>query len=624
MVAEPGAGPLSRSAQADRASLLAGGLAADAGRRDGTRRVRVLGRLLPFVLAYKGRLLAAFIALVLAAGATLALPLAVRGVIDHGFTSEDAAFVDRYFLLFLLVAAVLAGGSALRFYFVSWLGERVVADLRKAVYGHVLTLSPRFFELTRTGEVLSRLTTDTTLIQTVVGSSASIALRNAVMLVGSLTLLVLSSPKLSGLVLVAAPLVVGSIIMFGRKVRSLSRASQDRLAETSAIAGESLGAIQTVQAFTREAVERERYGVAAEGAFATAIRRISARAGLTALAIFLVTASIVGVLWVGAKEVLAGAMTGGELAQFILYAVLVASSTGALSEVWGEVQRAAGATERLAELLAVRPEVTCPEHPLPLPSPARGAIAFEGVTFRYPARPELAALDRFSLAVAPGETVALVGPSGAGKSTVFQLALRFFDPTEGTVRLDGVDLRAADPLAIRERMSLVAQDPVIFSGTILDAIRYGRPEAADAQVWEAAAAAAALDFIEAMPQGFLTEIGERGVTLSGGQRQRLAIARALLKDAPLLLLDEATSALDAESERAVQRALERVMEGRTTIVIAHRLATVLRADRIVVMDEGRILDEGRHETLLARNGLYARLARLQFAGTGESMREAGR
>ncbi|MCP5432155.1 MAG: ATP-binding cassette domain-containing protein [Alphaproteobacteria bacterium] len=602
------------STQTDRAGVLAGEEGNAALRRRSSRRVGMLARLLPFILRYKLMLAVALAALLVASGATLVLPLAVRGVIDHGFSADDAAKVDRYFFLFLGVVVVLAVGSATRFYFVSWLGERVIADLRKAVYGHVVTLSVPFFEATRTGEVLSRLTTDTTLIQTVVGSSASIALRNMVTMAGALALLVYSSPHLASLVLLAAPLVIGPIIVFGRRVRTLSRKSQDRIADTSAIAGESLSAIQTVQAFSREAHEAERFAGATEAAFKVALRRILARAGMTALAIFLVTSSIVAVLWVGAKEVLAGHMTGGELAQFILYAVLVASATGALSEVWGDVQRAAGATERLMELLAVEPQIASPAVPAPLPSPPPGALAFEAVTFRYPSRPEVAALERFSLAVRPGETVALVGPSGAGKSTVIQLALRFFDPSEGRIALDGVDMRTADLAALRARMSLVPQDPVIFSGTILDNIRYARPQASEADVAAAAEAAAAAGFIEALPKGYQTVLGERGVTLSGGQRQRIAIARALLKDAPILLLDEATSALDAESERAVQTALETAMTDRTTLVIAHRLATVLRADRIVVMDRGRIVAEGRHAELIAQGGLYARLARLQFEG----------
>jgi len=600
------------AASSDRADLVAAqeDLAAD--KRPAKRDLRPLRKLVPYLLRYPVALSAAAVMLLIAAGATLAIPAAVREMIDLGFSRDNAALIDRYFLLVLGVAAVMALSSAARFYFVSWIGERVVADIRKAVYDHVTSLSPAFFEVTRTGEVLSRLTTDTTLVQTVVGSSASIALRHIVMLIGGLILLVITSVKLSALVLLAAPFIIAPVILFGRAVRGLSRRSQDTIAATSAMAGESLQSIRTVQAFTHESHDRRRYAGAVEDAFHVAVRRILARSGLTAVAILLVFASIVGVLYAGAQAVIGGTMSAGELSQFVLYAVLVAGSVGALSEVWGEVMRAAGATERLMELLGVEPQITAPTNPQALPEPPRGEIAFENVGFTYPTRPDTPALDGFSLAVRPGETVALVGPSGAGKSTVIQLLLRFYDPQSGHVRIDGVAADQSEPQALRRRVSLVPQDPVIFAASALENIRYGRPEASRDEVIAAAEAAAAHGFIEALPSGYDTELGERGVTLSGGQRQRIAIARAILRDAPILLLDEATSALDAESEALVQEALSHVMQGRTTIVIAHRLATILKADRIVVMDQGRIVDEGTHQDLVAGGGLYARLAELQF------------
>jgi ATP-binding cassette subfamily B protein len=476
----------------------------------------------------------------------------------------------------------------------------------------VLSLSPSFFETVRTGEVLSRLTADTTLVQTVVGSSASFALRNLLMSVGSLTMMFVTSPKLAALSLIGVPLVVAPIIIFGRHVRKLSRDSQDRLADTSAYAGEVLNAIMTVQAFTHEEVDRSQFRHAVEDAFAAAIRRTSMRAFMTAMVIFFVGAGIVIVLWVGASDVLAGRMTGGELSQFILYAVFLASGMGAVSETWGDVQRAAGATERLMEILSTEPSVKAPLAPLPLPRPARGAIAFDDVTFRYPSRPDSKALHGVSFGVQPGEAVALVGPSGAGKSTMFQLLLRFFDPQDGHILFDGVDIATVDPRELRRNIALVAQDPAIFSGTISENIRYGRPEASEAEIRRAAEAAAADEFIQRLPEAYETKLGERGITLSGGQRQRIAIARAILRNAPLLLLDEATSALDAENERLVQQGLANLMSGRTTIVIAHRLATIQRLKRIIVMDQGRIIAEGSHAELVGRGGLYARLASLQF------------
>jgi len=582
--------------------------------RKRSRDVRVLARLLPFLRPYRRVMALAGVFLLVAAVASLAIPAAVRDMIDHGFSKENAGLIDRYFLGLMGVAAILGVATAARFYCVTWLGERVVADIRKAIYNHVLSLSPAFFEVTRTGEVLSRITTDTTLIQTAVGSSVSIALRNIVMLIGGMIMLVYTSAKLTGLVLVTVPLVVVPLIFLGRVVRNLSRASQDRVADTSAYAAETLNAVQTVQAFTHEAIDRSRFGAAIAATFATAVRRVKVRALMTALVIVLVFVSIVGVLWVGATAVLAGTMTGGQLSQFILYAVIVATGTGALSEVWGEVQQATGAAERLMELLSVEPQIKAPPNPIRLPVPARGAVKFDDVTFEYPLRPGVSALRNFSLEIKPGETVALVGPSGAGKTTVFQLLLRFFDPQTGRVLIDGVDLAKAQPEDVRARIALVPQDTVIFGDTAIENVRYGRPDASEDEIRAAAEAAQAAEFIDRLPQGYHTFLGERGVALSGGQRQRIAIARAILRDAPILLLDEATSALDAESERLVQRAIEGIIGKRTIIVIAHRLATVQRADRIVVLDQGGIVAQGTHKQLVEGGGLYARLARLQFSG----------
>ncbi len=582
--------------------------------RKRSRNVRVLARLVPFLVPYRTVIALAGVFLLVAAVASLAIPAAVKDMIDHGFSKENAGLIDRYFLGLMGVAAILGLATAARFYCVTWLGERVVANIRQAIYDHVLSLSPAFFEVTRTGEVLSRITTDTTLIQTAVGSSVSIALRNIVMLIGGMIMLVVTSAKLTGLVLVTVPLVVVPLIFLGRAVRKLSRASQDRVADTSAYAAETLNAVQTVQAFTHEAIDRTRFGAAIAATFATAVRRVKVRAVMTALVIVLVFVSIVGVLWVGAQAVLAGTMTGGELSQFILYAVIVASGTGALSEVWGEVQQAAGAAERLMELLSIEPQIKAPANPMRLPVPARGAVKFEDVTFEYPLRPGVSALRKFSLDIKPGETIALVGPSGAGKTTVFQLLLRFFDPQAGRVLIDGVELAKAEPQDVRSRIALVPQDTVIFGDTAFENVRYGRPDASEDEIRTAAEAAQAAEFIEKLPQGYHTFLGERGVALSGGQRQRIAIARAILRDAPILLLDEATSALDAESERLVQRAIEGIIGKRTIIVIAHRLATVQRADRIVVLDQGGIVAQGTHKQLVEGGGLYARLARLQFAG----------
>jgi ATP-binding cassette, subfamily B, bacterial len=577
------------------------------------RSLRPLRRMLPFLRPYRWKIAMAAVALVISSSASLFIPPAIGGMIDHGFDKTNADLISRYFLALIGVAGVLGVSTATRFYFVTWLGERVIADIRKAVFDHVLSLTPSFFEVTRTGEVLSRLTADTTLVQTVIGSSASVAMRNAVMLVGGLILLFVTSVKLSAMVLAAVVLVMLPLILFGRWVRSLSRKSQDRIADTSARASETLNAVQTVQAFTHENVERAAFGRAVEASFDIAVLRTRARAVMTAVVIFGIFGCIVGVLWAGAQDVLTGHMSGGQLAQFIAYAVIVASGFGALTETMGDLQRAAGASERLSELLTVQPDIQAPEHPAALPAKPRGAVSFRDVSFRYPSRLHLAALDGFSLEIQPGEAVALVGPSGAGKSTVFQLLLRFFAPQEGAILFDGVDISQLDPTALRRNIAIVAQDPVIFSGTIADNIRYGRPDASDEDVRRAAEAAAASEFIEPLPDGYQTVVGERGATLSGGQRQRLAIARAILRDAPLLLLDEATSALDAENERLVQTGLANLMAGRTTIVIAHRLATIQRLKRIVVMEDGHIVGEGSHAELVASGGLYKRLADLQFS-----------
>jgi len=574
--------------------------------------------LLPYLTPYRRQFVLAGIALLFAAGATLAIPAAFKQMIDLGFGSAAGAHsirhVDATFLALFGVAAVLGVATAARFYMVSWLGERVTADIRSAVYRHVVHQSPEFFETTQTGEVLSRLTTDTTLIQAVVGTSISLALRNTLLFLGGLVMLFVTSAKLTAIILALLVLVILPIVLFGRRVRKLSRDSQDRIADASALAGEILNAMPTVQAYTHEQIEAERFGASVEGAFSAAMQRIRARSLLTMLAIVLVFGTIVFVLWLGAHAVLAGTMTGGDLGQFILYASIVAGSIGALAEVMGEAQRAAGATERLLELLAARSDIRNPTHPRPLPARSSNgaALALHDLTFAYPSRQDTAALSHLSLAIRPGETVAVVGPSGAGKTTLFQLLLRYYDPQSGAITLDGVDVRDLDLHTLRGAIGIVPQDTVIFSADAMENIRYGRPEASDEEVIACAKLAAAHEFIERLPQGYRSFLGERGVRLSGGQRQRIAIARALLKNPPLLLLDEATSALDAESERLVQGALEAAMRGRTTIVIAHRLATVQRADRIVVMEDGRIVEIGTHASLVALGGMYANLAALQF------------
>jgi ATP-binding cassette, subfamily B, bacterial len=578
--------------------------------RASSKRVGALQGLVPFLAPYRGMTVLALLALVVTAGMSLMLPLAVRRVVD-GF-NEDVARLDQYFGAALGIAALLAIGTGVRYYFVTKLGERVVADIRRALFDRVMGMSPAFFERLLTGEVLSRITTDTTLILSLIGSSVSVALRNILTLMGGLVLLMLTSAKLTGLVLLIVPAVVVPIVILGRKLRALSRETQDWIANSSGTASEALMSVQTVQAFTHEGQTRDAFAEVTEKSYGAAKTRIWVRSLMTVIVIFLTFTGIVGVMWIGARDVRAGVMTPGELVQFVIYAVLVAGAVGALSEIWGELQRAAGATERLVELLGTDDPVVDPATPTALPRPVRGEIVFDEVTFRYPARPEVSALRGVSLTVRPGETVALVGPSGAGKTTILQLLMRFYDPQSGAVRIDGIDLRDMARADFRRAIALVPQDPVIFATSARENIRFGRPDATDAEVEAAARAAAAHDFLAGLPQGYDSWLGERGVMLSGGQKQRVAIARAILRDAKVLLLDEATSALDAESERAVQAAVEQLAEGRSVLVVAHRLATVKRADRIVVFDQGQIVATGTHDALVAEGGLYARLARLQF------------
>ncbi|MHC2255974.1 ABC transporter ATP-binding protein/permease [Bradyrhizobium embrapense] len=577
-------------------------------------RLRPLLALAPYVARYKGRAILALISLTIAAITTLIVPVAVRRMIDMGFTPEGIAMINSYFSVMIAVVAVLACASASRYYLVMTIGERIVADLRRDVFAHLISLSPSFFDSARSGELVSRLTADTTQIKSAVGASVSIALRNVMLFCGAAAMMVITSPRLSGFVLLAIPIIVIPLVAFGRWVRRLSRTAQDTLADASAYASELVNAIRTVQAYTGEKLARTRFAGEVEQAYEAARSSTKARAVLTLIVIFIVFASVVVILWVGSHDVLIGAISPGRLGQFILYTAFAASGLGQLSEVWGEVSAASGAAERLFEILRVRPQIAAPASPRALPQPARGDVGFDNVSFAYPTRPNALAVDGVSLAVRSGEKVAIVGPSGAGKSTLFHLLLRFYDPKSGAISLDGVPIRQADPAEVRARIALVPQDSVVFAASARDNIRFGRPDATDAEVERAADLAHATEFLRRLPDGFDAQLGERGVTLSGGQRQRIAIARAILRDAPLLLLDEATSALDAESETLVQTALEELMRHRTTLVIAHRLATVLSCDRILVMDQGRIVEQGTHAELVAANGLYARLARLQFEG----------
>ncbi len=577
-------------------------------------RLRPLMALAPYVARYRWRAILALISLTVAAITTLVVPVAVRRMIDFGFTPKGIAMINSYFSVMIAVVGVLALASASRYYLVMTIGERIVADLRRDVFAHLISLSPAFFDSARSGELISRLTADTTQIKSAAGASASIALRNLLLFLGATAMMVITSPRLSGLVLLAIPLIVLPLVAFGRWVRRLSRNAQDTLAEASAYASELIGAIRTVQAYTSERLANARFGSEVEQAYEAARTSTRARAVLTAIIIFIVFTSVVVILWIGSHDVLTGAITPGRLGQFVLYAAFAAAGLGQLSEVWGEVSAASGAAERLFEILRIKSQIAAPAAPLALPVPARGDVSFENVRFAYPSRPDTAAVDGVSFTVKAGEKVAIVGPSGAGKSTLFHLLLRFYDPASGVISVDGVPIKAADPQAVRGRIALVPQDSVAFATSARENIRFGRPDATTAEVERASDLAHATEFIRRLPGGFAAQLGERGVTLSGGQRQRIAIARAILRDAPLLLLDEATSALDAESETLVQTALEELMRHRTTLVIAHRLATVLSCDRILVMDQGRIVEQGTHASLVAANGLYARLARLQFEG----------
>jgi ATP-binding cassette, subfamily B, bacterial len=575
-------------------------------------RVSGLGLLWPYLKPYRGRVVLATLSLLVAAGTVLAFGACLRALIDRGFAQGRPDILNYALASLLAVAVVLAIASGARFYLVSWLGERVVGDLRKDLFAHVVRLGPAWFEIKRSGDVMSRISADAQLIEQVIGSSASVALRNSLMCVGGIVMLVVTNPKLALLALAVVPLTVVPIVLFGRKVRALSREAQARMADMVSEGGETLDAVRTVQAFAQEDRAAARFGIATERAFVAARQRIARRAIMTTLVIFIVFTAVGFLLWMGGHDVLTGRISAGDLTAFVFYAVLVASSGGAISETIGDLQRASGAAERLSELASEPPVLVEPAQPASLPKPTLGAVAFEGVSFRYPTRPDALALDRFDLAVAPGETVAIVGPSGAGKTTVFNLLLRFYDPEAGTVRVDGVDVRDLRFAELRRALAIVPQEPVLFSASVADNIRYGRPDASDGEVRAAADAASATGFIETLPEGFATDLGVRGLRLSGGQRQRIAIARALLCDPAVLMLDEATSALDAESELAVQQALDRLMHKRTTLVIAHRLATVQKADRIVVVDGGRVVDVGRHADLVRRGGLYARLADLQF------------
>ncbi|AYG60350.1 ATP-binding cassette domain-containing protein [Rhizobium jaguaris] len=585
----------------------------ETGQADDTKRrsIRPLLRLTPYLRRYRSMVLGALIALVAAAVTSLALPLAVRRMIDHGFDQSDRGLIDSYFAAIMVMAVILAVASAMRYYFVITIGERIVSDMRREVFDHVTRLSPSFFDVNQSGEIVSRLTADTTQIKSAVGATASVALRNLILCLGAVVMMIVTSPKLSSIVLIAIPIIVLPLVSFGRSVRKRSRAAQDTLANASAYANETIAASRTIQAYNGEDAAAQRYGAAVEDAYQAARAAIKSRSLLTGFAITMVFGSIVAVLWVGAQNVLAGTMSAGTLGQFLLYSVIAGSSLGSLSEVWGELSQAAGAADRLGELLAEVSPIAAPANPLLLPPP-QGRVEFSDVHFFYPSRPGRSALHGLSFSVEPGETVAIVGASGAGKSTIFSLLLRFYDPQKGRVAMDGVDARDVLPDALRERIAIVPQDTTIFAASIHDNIAFGRPDASRDEVYAAAIAAQADEFISRLEKGYDTQVGERGVTLSGGQRQRIAIARAILKNAPILLLDEATSALDAESETLVQKALEGLMETRTTLVIAHRLATVLKADRILVLDQGRIVEEGTHQSLIHHGGIYAKLARLQF------------
>jgi ATP-binding cassette subfamily B protein len=615
LVAPPDTGPVAASVPKRRIGVQKSATVANRTASARGERLRPLLALAPYLARYRGKVIAALIALIVASLATLAVPLAVRRMIDFGFTADSVSMINSYFSLMIAVVALLALASASRVYLVTTLGERIVADLRREVFSHLTSLSPAFFDSASSGELVSRLTADTTQIKSAVVVSISTALRNFMLFAGASAMMVISSPRLSAAVIGVIPLIVLPLVGFGRRVRTLSRDAQDTLARASSYASELIGAMRILQAFTNDRLATGRFDQEVERAYVAARNSTRARSVLTAIVIFLIFSSVVAVLWIGSHDVLSGQITAGRLSQFLLYAALAAGALSELSQVWGDVSAAAGASERLFEILRLKPAITAPASPRALPVPSRGDVSFENVRFAYPARPDMVAADRISFAVKAGEKVAIVGPSGAGKSTLFHLLLRFYDPDSGIISFDGIDVSDADPRDVRSRIALVPQDPVIFSTNARENIRFGRPEAGDAEVEQAAALAHATEFIDRLPDGFETELGERGVTLSGGQRQRIAIARAILRDAPLLLLDEATSSLDAESETLVQVALEKLMRHRTTLVIAHRLATVLSCDRILVIDEGRIVEQGTHAALLAQNGLYARLAWLQLQNT---------
>ena len=585
---------------------------ADKTRAETAKNLKPLARLMPYLLRYRRQITIALVALIIASVATLIVPIAVRRIIDHGFTTSNAMLVNQYFAVMIAVVLLLAVSSAIRFYYVNWIGERIVADVRDALFEHLLTLSPGFYETQKTGEVISRLTADTTQIKSAFSSTASIALRNAVMLIGAIAMMIFTSPKLAGLAVLAIPLIVLPLIIYGRRVRELSRTAQDKLAASAAFAQERLSAITTVQSNVQEHFTNREFASATRFAFSAAAKRAFARAILTAAIIFVALGSIIGLLWFGAQEVMSGNLSGGTLSQFVIYAVIAASSLGQLSEVWGEIQLAAGAAERISELLDERPEIASPPNPVAFPSTIKGEVKFSDVTFHYPTRINTAALNTVNFTAKPGEVTAIVGPSGAGKTTLFALIQRFYDPVSGSILIDGLDIKSTDPKELRKHIAVVPQDTIIFSGSVLDNIRFGSPDTTREAVMVAAIAARVDEFAKKLPSGFDTEVGERGITLSGGQRQRIAIARAVLRNAPILLLDEATSSLDAESESLIQEALEKLTANRTTLVVAHRLATVRNADRILVFDGGELVAQGTHSQLVKKNALYARLAKLQF------------